>query len=1076
MTEPSRIDRAETIFWSVRAYPIEARETALARECGADAELRAMVSSLLELDTVDLARFLPPREVPLDPQEDLGPTLGRYQLVRPLGRGGMGVVYEAHDPSLERRVALKLFPKELESSRPSLDRIEHEAKILARLNHPNIATIHSLESGEGRLFLTLELVPGPTLGERITERPLSLLEVLELAHQLAQALGYAHDRGVVHCDLKPENIKVGGEGRAKVLDFGIAVLVDVESAPSKLGTPGYLSPEQLEGSAPDPAFDLWALGCVLFECLSGRKPVIGDSPRELIDSTRDGRMNWDVLPSEVPEGVRSVLETLLSREPKDRGTASQLEEQLGRLLEEVGLSSVRTGVGESLTNLGPQRDRFVGRRKLLSEVAGLLERGRLVTLTGIGGIGKSRVAEELARRQMRRFGGGAWFVDLSRTGGEESIDRIWDSIASAIGVEEPQGASLEDAILERIRERATLLILDNCEEARATVARCADRLLEACPELTLVATSRLPLESQSEVVAPVEVMDGPGADLNLDVLAHLDAVRLFVERARVSRPDFGLTSTTAPEIAAICRMVEGIPLALELTAARTRWLDLSTIRTRLGSHLGEFRNRDKSVHRQSSLETILEWSYEQLSSSEQALLQRLSIFRGGWRVREMTALTDEGASAFGSALEDLETLAEHSLVTSAIGRVPGEPRHRLLEVVRQFVWSKVDAESRVRLSRLHRAAMMQLASEAKDQLGKDESAVWMARLGAEDENLRAALDRLREHPSDVADWLALVERLSVYWYFAGRFSEGWRECNAVLAHAGEVEPCADLWGVHAWAGHLGMVLGRLEDAEEAHQNALAMARSLGATDSIAKSLRGLGAACEEQGKYEDARNCYREAVDVFRDLEDPIGLAGAISGLASIAFSLGDLDEAETHYMEALDLSRLGAYRVGEATNLGNLGGLAFRRGNWTEAERRYRQALSLAIEVDYTRGIGVSRVNLASALSRQGRFLEAHGEVVRALSSFQESGSRLHAVDALYELSSIERELGDSETGASLFAVAEAVQAEVEYEPDPAAADEAEGLRQRLEADLGARGLQECFSVGRGMGFPGVLGLVRSR
>ncbi|MEE8142853.1 MAG: protein kinase [Planctomycetota bacterium] len=272
---------------------------------------------------------------------ELPTRLGPYLIEGELGRGGMGVVYVAEDTRLERRVAIKLLPEAVARDPEALASFQREAKLLASLSHPNIATIHSLEKVGEHPFFTLELIPGKTLLEHIAGRPLPLAEALSIAHQIALALEAAHGNGVIHCDLKPPNIKVTPEGHVKVLDFGIAQVLGKErQAPveSVLGTPGYMSPEQLLGEAVDARTDIWSLGCLLYECVTGRRAFVGKDLEESVNATLHKEPDWELLPQETPPRLRELLLRCLVKEPRERLSSA---EQVRASLEAAGAGGKR---------------------------------------------------------------------------------------------------------------------------------------------------------------------------------------------------------------------------------------------------------------------------------------------------------------------------------------------------------------------------------------------------------------------------------------------------------------------------------------------------------------------------------------------------------------------------------------------------------------------------------------------------------------------------------------------------------------------------------------------------------------
>src|SRR5512136_1140258 len=265
----------------------------------------------------------------------IGKTLGHYRIIEKLGAGGMGVVYRAEDKTLDRQVAIKVLPEAFAGDPERLARFAREAKLLASLNHPNIAAIHGLEEHEGKRFLVLELVEGPTLAERLHKGPLPVLEALEVCRQIAEGLEAAHEKGIIHRDLKPANVKITPEGKVKILDFGLAKAFYEQAAPVDpsrsptiteqmtapgviLGTAAYMSPEQARGKPVDKRADIWAFGCILYECLTGRRAFQGDTITETVAAILKNEPDWTILPIETPLSVRALLRQCLQKEPNAR--------------------------------------------------------------------------------------------------------------------------------------------------------------------------------------------------------------------------------------------------------------------------------------------------------------------------------------------------------------------------------------------------------------------------------------------------------------------------------------------------------------------------------------------------------------------------------------------------------------------------------------------------------------------------------------------------------------------------------------------------------------------------------------
>ncbi len=462
-----------------------------------------------------------------------GKRLGPYEIRGQLGAGGMGEVWLAHDTRLEREVALKVLPARLTSDRDALALFRNEALALASLNHPNIATIHGLEETPGgTMVLVLELVQGESLAARLARGPLSMEEALQIGAQVAQALEVAHERGVVHRDLKPGNVMLGPRGLVKVLDFGLAkrthglagsgegtapraaaataLPLVPPGQPATLtgpvaGTPGYMSPEQVLAGTQDSRTDVFAFGCVLYECLCGRRAFPADDPYVAMAQVLTETPDPEALPARTPPAVRVLLDACLTKDaeerPRDvRPLRFTLEEALG-IRRAAALRE-----GEAVTtpqNLPAQATSFVGRDATLAECARALGETRLLSLAGIGGSGKTRLALQLAETQLDTFRDGVWFVDVAPL---TEPERLVEALAAVIGVRDEAGRTLLEGVLAWLAPRRSLVLLDNAETHRGACAALAAQLLGRCRDLKLLVTSREPLEMEGEALYTVPTL------------------------------------------------------------------------------------------------------------------------------------------------------------------------------------------------------------------------------------------------------------------------------------------------------------------------------------------------------------------------------------------------------------------------------------------------------------------------------------------------------------------------------------------------------------------------------------------
>src|SRR5436309_1601311 len=601
--------------------------------------------------------------------EDFAEALGSsYRLERPLGEGGMATVHLAQDLKHRRRVAVKVVRPELATGLGT-ERFQREIEIAAALNHPHILAVHDSGEAAGVLYYVMPYVEGQSLRARLLrDRQLPLEDALHITREVADALDYAHQRGVIHRDIKPENILLQA-GHAVVADFGIARVISAVAEGRKrtrstaltqpgeqIGTPDYMSPEQALGEPElDGRCDQYALACVLYEMLAGRPPFAGTSAEGVLlrHLTVEAPRVTDLAPS-VPKPVTAALARALAKAPADRfsGMAAFVE----------ALAAPEAPVGAPPP---AQLTSFIGRERETATVRELLQGTRLLTLTGAGGSGKTRLALEVAGRLGSHYPDGVAWVELAPLSNPELVPH---HVADALGVRRDGIRSAGDALLEALRDWEALLVLDNCEHLVEACARLADALLRGCPRLRIMATSREALGIGGERAWLVPALALPaveaGKPVTRAVAAASEAIRLFVERTQAVRPSFELREDNVPAIADICRRLDGLPLAIELAAARARVLDPQQLAARLDDVFGLLSSGSRTAApRQRTLRATIEWSHALLTEPERILFRRLAIFAGGFTIEAAEAVAAGGTIAAADVLDLLSGLVDKSLVS-----------------------------------------------------------------------------------------------------------------------------------------------------------------------------------------------------------------------------------------------------------------------------------------------------------------------------------------------------------------------------------------------------------------------------
>jgi non-specific serine/threonine protein kinase len=950
---------------------------------------------------------------PADPPDQIGD----YPILGELGRGGMGVVLLALDPRLHRRVAIKVLPEAMARDAAWLERFRREARLLASLDHPGIAVVHSLEEANGQHFLTMELVEGRLLSEVLGEGPLEPSRALAVGLEIAAALEAAHDRGIVHRDLKPANVILRERGVTKVLDFGLATRVEGSRslAPEIAGTPGYMSPEQLRGDPVDPRIDVWAFGCVLFECLTGRAAFEGATPQARIAATTAARPDLDAIPPRVPPEVRALVESCLRIDPE--GRPASLGEVRGILADVTApLGAIPPGTTDAPHNLPTTLTPFVGRDAVSREVIDVAARERLVSLTGAGGSGKTRLATEIARRLLPRFPDGVWLVELAPlTDGS----RILPAVARAMGRDEEPGRPLDATLADLLASSRTLIVLDNCEHLLAEAAEAVAWLREAGSGVHVLATSREPLDLPGEVLYPVPTLELPPRDVPSSpaTLVNNEAVTLFVQRARAANPRFTLTARNAGDVVQVVCRLDGIPLALELAAARVRSLPVDEIARRLDDRFGLLTGGHRTAApRHRTLRALIDWSHDQLEPAEKAVLARLSVFAAPVALDAAERVAAGGEVSGDVVLDLVARLTDKSLLellapTSHHEGAP--PRYRMLETVREYARERLEARGEtedtiVRHRRLH----AELAADALVGFVGGDQGTWIQRMHDAQYDLVAAVERGLPDPSAAEEVLTMTAALTRFYEIRSRWREGKRLCEMVLAvphvrsrggsalarvhhrlgaTAAAIEPreslvhyeeAARLWreagddgGLAGTLNNLGLLTIRLGDVATAtrlFEEALATNRRVGNRHWEATNLVNLGMVSWERRDPADAHRRFEEALALARTLGDETTIAAALDNLALAARDLGDRTRARRHHEESLEIYRGHGNRRGISASLLNLGTLAHSEGDLDTARDLLTEALALKHATGEGRGIAITLDALAGLEAQEGRPVRA--------------------------------------------------------------------------------------------------------
>jgi predicted ATPase/DNA-binding CsgD family transcriptional regulator len=598
-------------------------------------------------------------------------------------------------------------------------------------------------------------------------------------------------------------------------------------------------------------------------------------------------------------------------------------------------------------NLPLQLTGLVGREREISEVGRLLGEARLLTLTGPGGSGKTRLALAVAFEVVEKYEDGVWLVELASLSDSELVP---EAVASVLGVREATGTPLLGTLAEHLRSRSMLLVLDNCEHLIEASASLAEALLRRCPDLSILATSReaLGITGESIFAVPPLSLPDPRRLPDPEMLARYEATRLFFERARAVKHDFSLTGGNAVAVAQVCYRLDGIPLAIELAAARARVLSVEQISARLDDSFGLLSGggRRSALAHQRTLRAAMDWSHDLLSSEERILLRRLSVFAGGFVLEAAEAVgTGEGIEEAG-VLDLMGSLVDKSLVLTM--EQDEEARYRLLETVRQYASEKLEETGEADgVRRRHARYYLALAEEAERGSSGPDQARWLERLEAEHDNLRAALGwSLGGGGAEVG--LGLAAALWSFWYTHGHLSEGRRWLESAVLENDPLRTRAKARALGG-AGYIALFQGEYEAAKALLEEGLLLYRELEEKEGIASSLIYLGfVAVLGERDLETVPALYEEAVGLGPEIEDRRVVANLLLFQGLITIGQGDYERAAELHEEALVLFREIRDVQGMGHCLNNLALVAVIQGEYDEASTLIRENLLIATGSDY--------------------------------------------------------------------------------------------------------------------------------
>jgi predicted ATPase/DNA-binding SARP family transcriptional activator len=706
------------------------------------------------------------------------------------------------------------------------------------------------------------------------------------------------------------------------------------------------------------------------------------------------------------EACRKVLETELGVKPARETRA---------LYEWITQSSDIRSLAARVTNLPIPISSFVGRGRELAEIKQLVSHEKIVTMTGVGGSGKTRLAIRVATELLDSFHDGVWWVDFSSLSSPALVPQ---SVAKCLGIIESPEQALIDSVIAVIQEKEMLLVLDNCEHLVEACAQLVNRLLTQCPHLKVLTTSREALRVDGEVVFSIPTLLVPNIDRTsiAELLIDYESVKLFVTRARAVQNNFVVDDRTAVFIAQICARLDGIPLAIELAAARVKTMSVKRITANLDDVFGLLTGRSRTaLPRQQTLRALIDWSYDLLSEEEQQVFRCLSVFAGGWTLEAAESVCAGNSLESDQILDLLLHLVDKSLVVAETQGT--ESRYHMLETIRQYAREKLWAAGEGDLMRQrHLAYFVDLAERAEPNLRSFDMVMWVDRLEAELDNIRVALGWAQE--SDIEAQLRLASSLFWFWHIRDHKKEGADWLEQGLSSEEIQRGDQSLTSTHAMirgkalnvAGFLRLMLSETNKAEVLSEESLILFQGLGTLgrQGMAYALLNFSGVANSQLDLRRQKILLGESLTLFQEMGDKFGVAQCLDGLAYCARNEDDYEQARILLDELLALRQEIGDKDGQAFAFHSLGNLSSQHGDYAQATTYYEASLALYREVGNRWATGGVFASLAHVASAQGAYGRAITMLEESLALGQASGEKFAVASRLSQVGFIAQSQGD--------------------------------------------------------------------
>lgn len=895
------------------------REEYLDNTCSDDPELRSEVESILTYRGHEPGILKTDDKIQEERDDHLiGQTVAHYRITAVLGAGGMGVVYKAEDMRLRRPVALKFLPPDLARDTKAKPRFVREAQAAASLDHPSICTVYEIGGADGKLFIAMAYVQGETLRKKLSSGRLKPEEALFISKQIAEGLQAAHEKGIIHRDIKPGNIMVTEKGHVKIMDFGLAKLTgrhETTQPGTLMGTVSYMSPEQAKGYSVDHRTDIWSLGVLLYEMITGQRPFEAEHEQAILYLI----LNRDPEPisrlcGSVPMELERIVGRALAKIPDGR------YQSIGDMLKDIEAvrhkprlrSTLREepprGMLEGHAALGPSDlpvplKSFIGRYDEVLQVKRLLQKSRLVVILGPGGFGKSRLAIQVATELVGAFRDGVFFIPLAPI---TSVEFMLLNICASLGVTLRGGESETVQLLDFLRGREILLVLDRFEHLLEG-AELVKEMLRCAPEVKVLVTSRERVGIPGESPLVLDGLRFPG----LHETEHpetYDAVRFFIQGARDAQPDFPSQEKDWERVATACRLLGGVPLAIELASSWLSFLSCKKIVAKVEKSVKSLARDAQGVpERVGITSAIIGCSWKLVSAKERKALKRMGIFRSGFQKK--------AAEAIAGAPPHLVT----ALVEKSFLRVSRSDRYEMHDFLGSYAMEKLGESPKemAKVLDLHCAYYAGFLREREEEMKGSTQGMALYEIAEEIEDVRFAWSTAIEG-QDTERIRDLLGGLSIFydergWYHEAEETFGTAVQKLRDARGAMEETDLILGETMGEGGVFACRLGRYAEARELLQEGISILRGVSASDGLKFLLLNLGFVAQAQGKATEAKHLYTEGLAISQELGDQRGEAFSLCSLAGIALLMGEDSEAE----------RLGKKSLVIFHELGDFGGIS---------------------------------------------------------------------------------------------------------------------------------------------------------